>query len=190
MNKIIAVLTIAFGLTVSSLAANAAGAPDLSVLGSPANVYVSLQGGQGTAPERSNDNPDTTALSGAVGLDFGPIRTELEALNLDAGKGGKTTDVTVIGANVYAEPVKVGNFIPYLGVGAGYAYMEGNAVPGGKNGVIYSVMLGSGYEINESWTLTAGYRYMVSADQRVTDNAGRADDFRQHVYTAGVRYTF
>lgn len=185
------ILSLMFAVMMAIIATPAfANDADLTVFGSPANVYVSLQGGQGTAPESSNATPDNTALSAAVGLDFGSVRLEGEFLNLDSGKGGKTSDINAMAVNVLAEPVKIGSFVPYVGVGAGYALMEGQAIRDNKDGIFYNVLLGASYDITDTWALTAGYRYMVSADQRVTRNDGTADDFTQHVYTAGFRYTF
>lgn len=189
MKKIIlaavAALTLSFGVSTASAA-------DLTIGGVTAKPYVAVSAGLGVVPESADDYEDATVANFATGLDFGTVRTELEYTNLDNGKAdfGASVDANIVGLNVIAEPVTVAGFTPYLGVGVGYAFLEGTGTDNGKNGVVYNVQLGTSYEINQNWALTAGYKYLVSADDRVRQNDGTLDNYEQHIYTAGVRYTF
>lgn len=189
MKKIIlaavAALTLSFGVSAASAA-------DLNIGGVHAKPYVAASAGLGVSPESADDYEDATVANFATGLDFGTVRTELEYTNLDNGKSnfGKTVDANIVGVNVIAEPVSFYGFTPYMGVGVGYAFLEGTGTDNGKNGVVYNVQLGTSYDITQNWALTAGYKYLVSADKRVVQNNGSLDSYEQHIYTAGVRYTF
>ncbi len=162
----------------------------------PANAqsYLQLNLGSGFQTETTDVRDNATAFGVAGGYDYGKIRFEGELLRLDTGSngGGRIGQVQtdVLFLNAYYEPFSLDPLTPYLGVGVGYGWSSGSGVRGSGDGFIFNIGGGVSYAIDKSWSLNAGYRYLFSDEIEVRPNRGRSEDFRAHLLSAGVRYSF
>lgn len=188
MKKILAALAVAVGLSFGS-----AQAADLVVGGYAATPYVELKAGNAWQGDSKYDNQ--AVYGGAVGLDFGAVRTELELGYFDmGGNGGDLGAVqnTVAGLNVFFEPVTVNGFTPYVGGGIGYGWFSGTGTnDANEASIVYNVGGGVTYAIDKNWMIDVGYRYYISDENEiVADRNDGGTNYEAHVVSAGVRYNF
>jgi OOP family OmpA-OmpF porin len=152
-------------------------------------------------------------VGGAIGYDFGFARAEAEVAyhNNHLEKATPVGAPTVLGADGTVSAISFlmngyydlhldnSPLVPYLGVGIGFANVDFDiSVPGFPNlddskvVFAYQVMAGTGYKINPTTTLAAGYRYFSTGDIEGVDVFGNAfkSDYEAHEFTFGVRVAF
>ncbi|MBA3005330.1 MAG: outer membrane beta-barrel protein [Proteobacteria bacterium] len=161
------------------------------------------------------------AINGAFGYDFNGFRAEAELgyqqNNLDTDDwreadrfgyyrsgtlsyaDGDMTATTFF-ANGYYDFKNNSPFVPYLGVGIGYANIELNDVKvdpwdvgySNDDGVFaYQLMAGVSYAINKTVALDFSYRYVGAADPSFDDYGGTTDfEFASHNFLLGARMSF
>ena len=191
MKKIIIALALALGISFS---AGTADAGEALVQGNySATPYVELKMGNAWQHDSRYDNQGV--YGGAVGLDFGKFRTEFEAGYFDmGGAGGSLGSVTntLVSVNVFAEPVTISGFTPYVGGGIGYGWFSGSGHnPNNEHSIVYNVGGGVTYDISKNWMVDVGYRYYISDENNIVADTGeKGTNYKAHVATAGLRYNF
>jgi opacity protein-like surface antigen len=130
----------------------------------------------------------------------GPAETHIESAEISAA--------TAL-ANVYLDLGNYSGFTPYVGAGAGVAYVMVDDItteaPGGSTdwgdaddwNFAWALMAGLAYQFSPSLALDVGYRYLnlgeVSSDTIAAgtgDGDFTYDDLQAHEIRVGMRYTF
>jgi opacity protein-like surface antigen len=163
--------------------------------------------------EGEADLEDTYVIGGALGYRFPSFRVEanlsyresdaeelsIEGVDFD-GDGEASALVGLV--NAYYDLDLGLPLRPYIGGGVGAAYLRldtGDApvdVDDDTGALAWNLAAGVGYDVTESVTLTAGYRYLrlegtdVSGDVIGFDGDVDIDDIELHEVLLGVRYTF
>lgn len=127
------------------------------------------------------------------------IESDLKKLSINnitqTGLTGQTYAVTAM-ANIYYDfPEIVYSIMPYVGLGLGYGYIDGQLNSTGPAGitryegsdsvVAYQAAAGLTYNFSESYALKIGYRY-IGTDR--VDELGKI--FQAHLGTVGITYRF
>lgn len=169
------------------------------------------------------DDEDGWLGSVAIGYDWSDygadMRTELEytfysgidysAQNATAAAGEMSADIDVqtLMFNVYYDFQNSSSFTPYLGVGAGMAFVDvdlsfDNGFDGGANAAdgdadatnfAWAVMGGCSYAITDSWDLDMQLRYIDFGSSDTYESGTlkfEAEDLSSTDLTLGLRYTF
>ncbi len=191
-------------------------APKLMLNFSNTDASISANG-----QSSSGDSFSDTTMGGAlaVGYDFDvkynvPVRTELE---FAMGDSVKNTDnsagipisgeigINSLMLNVYYDFENTSKFTPYVGLGAGIAWvsMEGDIAGVAdfssktQSNFAWNVGLGVAYDVAENFSVDLGYRYAQFGDAKTaTLTAGanearlEADSISAHQVMCGLRYTF
>ncbi|MFI3270558.1 MAG: outer membrane beta-barrel protein [Pseudomonadota bacterium] len=155
----------------------------------------------------------------AMGYDFDvlcnmPVRTEIEfAMFSDIDATGFPYTVPTNGEigintlmlNAFYDFKNNSDFTPYVGVGAGIAWVSMKGDIAGavgfashtENNFAWNLTAGVAYEITENWSADLGYRYLNAGDAKTesTTIAGvtghlEAKDIASHQIMLGVRYTY
>lgn len=145
-------------------------------------------------------------LTGAVGYDFGDMRTEMEVTfrkngvdGLSAGASLPSPDgdmqSTAFMANGYYDLPVGGPVKPYIGGGIGVAHVNvkdystaGTTVADEDDNVFaYQAMAGMEYAVNNKVDLYTEYKYFATED--VDFGGGAEGDYRNHAIMAGLKYS-
>jgi hypothetical protein len=151
------IVMAAVAACVVALTAGAASAAD----------YAQVQAGS----QFGNHVGGGATWSVAVGRDFGAVRAEVEYYGANLGNYGQAHTGNV---NVYLEPVKLGNFTPFIGGGVGYGRIIN------EQSVVLNAQVGTSYALTSDLNVVAAYRY----------TAVQADGEHTSAATVGLRYTF
>lgn len=151
---------------------------------------------------------DGYAVSGAVGMDYGNMRSELElshrSNDLDAvtvsgtpvaGVGGDVNATALMLNGYYDIPLGTGlPLTPYVGAGIGAAnvnadgYTVGGVSADGDDTVFaYQAMAGAENEVAPKTALYTEYKYFGTDDISID---GADIDYDNHSIMAGVKYSF
>ena len=142
------------------------------------------------------------AAGGVIGYDFIGPRVELEGMfrqnnanvNFTAGGtgfGGFGVNIqqTSVMANVLYDFAQ-GSFTPYIGAGAGVAFINASAfgVPSNTPQFAYQGMLGLAYRIDSNWRVNLEGRYFGTTTPQVGGGSG----FQNNNFSllAGIQYKF
>lgn len=167
-----------------------------------------MGGGYGTtiAPQAGRDN--ARDLNANVGYDFGMLRLEADYDRLMMGNNGGgaagKVDAHVLTGMLYLEhDVKVSamKLTPFVGGGAGWAWLDGVGVGSGiggfgnsDNGGVYVGAVGVSAKLTDDLAFVTQYRYIASttAVKAIAANgtATGRDDWRAQTLTMGLRYSF
>lgn len=151
-------------------------------------------------------------VSAEVGRKFGPLRAALEygyketnIFHLKSATGHDVVpgDLSIknLMANIYYDQkLTKGKLTPYIGGGAGWAWVKDGEGFMNDSAFAYQGMAGITYEINPTISLIAGYKYFATAQvktelplktskshvrdsngDRITNSAGERQHFIQHV---------
>ncbi len=86
------------------------------------------------------------------------------------------------------------SWVPYLGGGIGGANVSGDITGIGDDSdtvFAYQLMVGTGYNINPSTTLTIGYRYFATSDPEIEIFGGPVEfTVASHEFNFGARFAF
>ena len=159
-------------------------------------------------------------VSGSYGYDTGKVwslgafRPEIEVgynksdvdghtLNGGSTLDGSAGDVDTfyLMANVIHDFDTGTSFLPYAGVGLGYAHVSYNgfgvsAIPDvlddSDGALAYQGIVGLGYQLSQQLTLTLDYRYFATQDLDVKTAVGNSTSLEneQNKFSVGVRYGF
>jgi len=163
-------------------------------------IYVGAGGGLAWGIG-SNSNASTStgfAFGGQVGYDFVGPRVELEV-----GYGQLPTNVNIPGtaitgkvgqlttmANVLYDFMPTSSITPFVGVGAGVAFVDSNASLGSTQ-FAYQAIVGLAYNINESMRFQVQGRYMGTTNPSVNTPFGNVSYQNQNILAlAGVTWKF
>ena len=214
-----------FPLAVFGFAAVVAfGSEAQAQLGLDADIYLSVGAGASLLEdldfdERATDTRFETTpfpgflLSGALGLDFGLLRVEGEALftrhSLDDVEGVSGLNLNADGdyevlagmANVFLDlPTGIG-VTPFVGGGVGYGRVKLNVfsfdgsdiVDDEDEAMLYQARAGIAFALAPLTDLTFGYRYLVIDDLTLDGERGgkvEVDTQKQHIAELGLRISF
>lgn len=121
-----------------------------------------------------------------------------------------TLDVWTVLWNIYADLGYYNGFTPYVGAGVGASYVSVknvNAIhangrrvkypSGNKWNFSWALMAGAAYEIDENWTVDAGYRYLNIGEVQTKSFASNGEvtgikyeNLAAHEVRVGLRYEF
>lgn len=142
----------------------------------------------------------------AGGYEFGNgPRAELElayrrnGANTVAGSpvDGSASSFAVMANGAY--DFDLGQFVPYVGAGLGFAGVFADIDSGGVKivndagmGFAYQLLGGIGYKLKPNVTLTFDYRYFATTDVTMTDEVGNdfSAEYSTHNFMLGARYKF
>ncbi len=212
MKSRLIVLAAALGLLVSG-----------SLTGAMAQMYLNVQGGATFVDSADStitngiNGPDFRTrfdtgynVSAALGFRFIPaLRTEIEAgfrkndFDEAAINGPSTSlggDVMVWSGmlNVFFDFVNPTNFTPYIGGGAGWAWVDADLRgPAGasfdERDDVWAWQIGGGASmaINPQMALVLDYRYFVTDDPEFTFNGTAVEtEYTSHNVALGLRFNF
>jgi len=219
MNKKILLTSSAVALALSGAAF--AGGSDNMAPAAPAapaaasgQFYVSAQGGYTMATGKTeNDAKAKTAFkdnnkngfNGAVAFGYHvpnmPVRLQLKGLYSSfKGKAATNDKLTIMGGTVDAiYDFNMGDFSPYIGVGAGYGQFKlsggtpATVYAGKESGLIYNVLAGVSYKINSNLSATLGYQLLGNSIKVEGTPTTKTTDFSSvlfHSFNVGLRYSF
>ncbi len=145
------------------------------------DYYASVWGG-GNVPFNTHPKLDTGwYVGGAIGyrapcscmrydLSFDYLRNDFDHHSNDSSEGGSGHHGTALVnkyvglVNAYYDFCPMGCFVPFVGGGVGYAYIDSQhrheTHRFKKNAFAWQVGAGVSYEINECWSATASYRLL------------------------------
>ena len=133
-------------------------------------------------------------ISGAIGYDWGNVRTELELvsrsndMDITAGAvtlGGDIDSLALMG-NLYYDQHNSSDFTPYIGVGLGAVDVDGFDTV-----FAYQAMGGVTYTIDKQNEVFVGYRYFGAETVDDTQVAGGVEfDYESHNAEIGYRIRF
>ncbi|PWR21389.1 OmpA family protein [Zavarzinia aquatilis] len=181
--------------------------------------YISAFGGYVMQPDLSADSTGAGfdgdlstdngwAAGGAMGYDFGRPRVEAEvtyrrndADQFDPGNVDLNGDYSSLALmlNVLYDFENSSRFTPYIGVGAGAAWVYANEIVGGGVTVddddvqfAYQGIAGVKVAITTGLSLFVDYRYFATLDPSFKDTAGNKVDgeYATHNIMAGLTYNF
>jgi len=180
----------------------------LAALAMPASAQnyqsPSWYGGGSASAVYPDDYDRGWGLGGFAGYHFGNnFRAEAELgwnwNDLDAGSGDAELFYGMVSGYYDFD---VGQpFMPYIGAGIGYGWLELDGTPLGFGAIdnddstsLYHLSAGVSYELSPQTTLFGGYRWLsnLGSDPRFTDAAGRtfSTDYDAHIIQAGLRFGF
>jgi OOP family OmpA-OmpF porin len=162
--------------------------------------YVGAGGGASWAIG-SNSNASTStgwAVGGKAGYDFVGPRVELEV-----GYGQIPTSANIPGtaingkvgqlnamANILYDFMPASVLTPYIGVGAGVAFIDSNAALGSTQ-FAYQAMLGVAYNISDSMRFQVEGRYLGTTNPSVNTPIGNVSFQNQTILAlAGIQFKF
>ncbi|MDT8398467.1 MAG: OmpA family protein [Pseudomonadales bacterium] len=166
-----------------------------------------------------SDHKSSWAMSGAIGTDYGRFRTEFEIgilrnnidfFDITAGGGllpvgrgiegkGRTQAITFM-SNGYYDFDDVWGFKPYVGMGAGWAYLDFNRYRIGDTEFLddhdgefaYQALAGLRKTVASRWVLDLGYRFIDTPRARVQGafESPQRPDLTTHSLQLGLSYHF
>ncbi|MEM9419498.1 MAG: outer membrane beta-barrel protein [Planctomycetota bacterium] len=182
---------------------------DLGV-GFPSNDPATLFDDDAAGTDFEFDLETNTAFYGAIGLDSGLFRNELELTfrdtegvllrtdppSADAGSG--SFDNISLMTNIYVDLPLPAGFEVFAGGGIGAVMFDGDATGTGSldtadfddagYGFAYQLKAGIAYELTRNLQMTAGYRYWASTEIDFGDF--ELDDLESHAVDIGLRISF
>ncbi|MEM1027571.1 MAG: outer membrane beta-barrel protein [Planctomycetota bacterium] len=196
-------------LAMSAPCAGAAIYVDFSA-GFPSDDPATLFDDDAAGTDFEFDLETNVAFSGAIGIDGGLLRSELELTfrdtegilletnppSVDAGSG--SFDNISLMSNVYVDLPLPGGFEIFAGGGIGLVAFDGDASGTGSlntadfddagYGFAYQLKAGVAYELTRNLQLTAGYRYWASSE--IDFGSFELDDLETHAIDFGLRLSF
>ena len=196
-------------LAMSAPYASAAIYVDFSA-GFPSDDPATLFDDDAAGTDFEFDLETNVAFSGAIGIDGGLLRSELELTfrdtegilletnppSADAGSGS-FANISLM-SNVYVDLPLPGGFEIFAGGGIGLVAFDGDASGTGSlntadfddagYGFAYQLKAGVAYELTRNLQLTAGYRYWASSE--IDFGSFELDDLETHAIDFGLRLSF
>ena len=162
------------------------------------DVEIGIGGGNFTV--NSVDSKLGWAGNAFAGYNFGGPRLELELAyrnnkvsknELPAGASQRVESAAIM-ANVIYEFFSDSVVSPYLGAGAGAAYVWGNGAIDDSDVVFaYQGIAGVNFKVTPNVVLSADYRYFRTTDPQLKENGVSADfDYENHTGMVGIAYRF
>lgn len=163
------------------------------------NSDVEIGVGGGTFNVKNVDSKLGWAGNAFVGYNFGGPRLELEVAyrNNKVKKnelpgGGERVQSGAVMANFIYEFFSDSVVSPYIGAGAGAAYVWGKGlVDDGDVAFAYQGIAGVNLKVTPNVVLSADYRYFRTADPQIKEKGVSADfDYVNHTGMIGIAYRF
>ncbi|MBS0358125.1 MAG: porin family protein [Proteobacteria bacterium] len=169
--------------------------------------YGRFEGGVAVTPNTSKNGSKLTYnsagwdIGGALGYKYGPMRYEGEVAYQNTGykslngvsNKSRTSVVDVMG-NVYYDFDQINDtFVPYLGVGIGYAHLSngvnvnnGTTTSNTDNRFAYQGIVGFNINLTENVAANIDYRYFGTSNAK--NFSGNI--FQNNIFNAGLTYYF
>jgi len=186
MNKIIKTMLLA-GVMLAPVAMSAKAA-DLSVpAADPAmmGLYLRADAGWSFLNWSGGDDDSNFVAGGGIGYRFSEnVRADVTADwsgDYKVAPGAEISTTAVLG-NLYFDWANSSMFTPYVGVGAGYGWVDGSGGAVDDNGFAVGAAAGVSVDLTNNLALDAGYRFrdiMISGP-----------DSKEHQVTMGLRFSF
>lgn len=173
------------------------------VQGNEGHFYAELKGGPSFVQDKKGfKNKTYLFVAGELGYSYDNFRFGFELaringrtkdtnINFLVAPGHIETDLTCGLINVYYDYVLMDSIKLYAGAGLGFADIKQriklqvagpiNRIDGNVTKLAYQLMAGISYDINENWTIKAGYRFFDIPSEGVE---------HAHAIEAGIRYNF
>ena len=179
------VMPIVMPMGVAAMAADVD--PDVPAAGDPAMIglYLRADAGWSFLDWAGGADDDNFVLGGGVGYRFSDnLRSDITMdWSGDYGVGvGQEISTTALLGNVYYDFANDSMFTPYVGVGAGYGWVEGTGGIADDSGFALGAAAGVSVDLTNNIAIDTGYRFrdiMISGS-----------DTREHQVTAGLRFSF
>ncbi len=161
--------------------------PDVPAAADPAMIGLYLRGDIGWSflDWSGGDTDDTWVAGGGIGYRFSDnLRTDITADmsgDYDVAPGANISTTTVLG-NVYFDWANDSMFTPYLGVGAGYGWVNGSGLASDESGLALGAAAGFTVDLTNNLSVDTGYRYR--------DIMVPGSDTNEHQVTTGFRFSF
>ena len=161
--------------------------PDVPAAADPAMMGLYLRADAGWSfLEWSGGNDDNAFVAGGgVGYRYSDnVRADVTADwsgDYRIAPGAEISTTTVLG-NVYFDWANDSMFTPYIGVGAGYGWVNGSGTAGDDSGFAVGAAAGISIDLTNNLAVDTGYRFrdiMVSGS-----------DTKEHQATVGLRFSF
>ena len=183
---------------------------ELSLRAGPGGMQDSLTGFPNQDRPPYKFEYSTGIASGvALGYRFHPRwRAELELARRDNDLGASSPagssvsghqDVMAVMGNVYCD-FMTGYLTPYLGVGAGYSWIDVDNfrvnnqlhINDTATAAAFQGIAGALYRINTRWSASLDYRYFRTTDPKVTNSVGEimGTSIRNHAFMFGLTRNF
>lgn len=161
---------------------------------------------------RETEIDDGYLVQGAVGYDYGMVRSEVELSyrrnEVDghqfngaalANPGGDATSFAGM-VNGYVD-IPTGTIVtPYVGLGVGFARVDADGydtsgtdfLDDGETAFAYQGMAGLDFAIDDTLSFYTEYKYFAVDNLETRTVAGNSSDldYDNHAFTAGLRYSF
>jgi outer membrane protein OmpA-like peptidoglycan-associated protein len=163
-------------------------------------IYIGVGGGAEWALGSQSNVTTWTGWSvgGKAGYDFVGPRVELEVGYGQIPTSANIPGTVIVGkvgelnvmANVLYDFMPASTITPYIGVGAGVAFIDSNSSLGSTQ-FAYQAMLGLAYNINESMRFQVEGRYLGTTNPSVNTPFGNVTYQNQNIMAlAGVSFKF
>ncbi len=143
-------------------------------------VYLRGDAGWSFLEWSGGDDDSNYVVGGGVGYQFNDFLRSDVTLDMSGdysvAPGAEISTTTVLG-NVYFDWATDTAFTPYVGLGAGYGWVENN-----PNGVALGVSAGVAVGVTENLDIDLGYRFR--------DIMSGGPDVMEHQTTLGMRFKF
>lgn len=188
MNAFKTILLAGAVLVPLSAAAQAADiAPDIPSEVDTSQMGVYVRGDLGWSfLEWSGGNDDNAFVAGGgIGYQFNDnFRSDITADfsgDYQIAPGAEISTTTLLG-NLYYDFANDSAFTPYLGVGAGYGWVNGSGTAADSDGFALGAAAGVAVDLTNNLAVDVGYRFR--------DIMGSGPDTMEHQATVGLRVKF
>jgi opacity protein-like surface antigen len=154
---------------------------DVSDVEAMTGLYLRADAGWSMLNWSGGADDNTFIVGGGIGYKWNELlRTDLTLDRTGNYKIAPATDLamTTVMGNAYLDLDTGTAFTPYVGLGAGYAFVDNS-----KNGVSLAGMAGVSVDLTQNIAVDVGYRY------RNTMIKGAADP-KEHQLMTGLRFSF
>lgn len=161
--------------------------PDTPVAADPAMMGLYLRADAGWSFLEWSGGTDDSAFVGGGGIGYrysDNIRADITADwsgDYAIGAGAEISTTAVLG-NIYFDWANDTMFTPYVGVGAGYGWVEGTGGALDDSGFAFGAAAGVSIDLTNNIAIDTGYRFrdiMISGD-----------DTQEHQVMTGLRFSF
>jgi opacity protein-like surface antigen len=161
--------------------------PDVPVAADPAMMGLYLRADIGWSfLEWSGGTDDSNFVAGGgAGYRFSEnFRADVTmdwSGDYEVGPGAEISTTTVLG-NLYYDWANDSMFTPYIGVGAGYGWVEGSGGAVDDSGIAFGAAAGVSVDLTNNIAIDTGYRFrdiMISGE-----------DTQEHQVMTGLRFSF
>ncbi|MFO1034375.1 MAG: porin family protein [Hyphomicrobiales bacterium] len=175
------------GAVAAPFAASAHAADFVPPAADPNNIGLYLRGDFGWSWLKQSGSPDDSTWAGGAGVGYRYSDNMRADITMDwSGKydlgGGDGLSTSAVLGNVYYDLHNSTMFTPYVGLGAGYGWVNGTGAVTDKSGFAVGAKAGLSVDLTSNIAVDTGYQFQ---DIMVT-----GADVREHRVMTGLRFSF